>query len=139
MPKNDEGIENESPRSDIATYSDEASATSNQVPQEIESPYVNEPSTSRIRPLPRLPLPGTSVMNQDVAASHDVNDAMVTQQIHVEKEATSTELESIVEGPVLAELRGIRAQVARLQMQMEEMVVHNAIETESPPMYNQVV
>ena len=57
----------------------------------------------------------------------------------VATENNSTEPESAAADPVLKELLKIRSQMARLQMRMEEMGEHRPSDTESLPMYDQVV
>lgn len=78
-------------------------------------------------------------MSQSAPTLLDDSDETVGQLLLNKAEATTREtVESVVEELVLVELRGMRSQMARLQMQMEEIVVHDVGDMESPPMYNQV-
>lgn len=125
-------------RSDVATCPDESSSPSERtrIREEINTPSIDEPEISLTRPLTYHPLPSTLVVTQSTPEPRD--DAAAKQLLPNKTEVTSAEAESTAEDPVIAELRGMRSQIARLQMQMEEMAENNVGSTESPPMYDQV-
>lgn len=124
----------------MATCSDGSSAASTQagIPEEIDVPSFNEPEVNFFIVTPRHHTdPDTLVTDEDLSALTKDSNAADSQPMGTLKTDSSMP-ENVVDDPVLADLRMLPSQMARLQMRVEDIAENNVGDMEGLPMYDQV-